>query len=146
MAYLPKGAWVVVADQGRAIVLENTGPAMAPDLRRIDEIAAEVAEATDRPGRMPDPGPGQRSALEEADLPRLAGERMIRDLAARLGTAARDGRFDALVIVAAPQVLGAFRAARCDAVAGRVVAELDRNLISQPLPKIADAVQRVLAA
>lgn len=146
MAGLPKGAWVVLADQGRAMVLENTGGAAAPALRQIDEISAAVAEVTDRPGRMPDPGPGQRSALEEVDQPRLAAERMMRELAARLGDAARDGRFERLVVVAPPQVLGAFRAARCDTVAGRVVAELDRNLMAQPLPKIAGAVQRALAA
>ncbi|MDQ1849131.1 host attachment family protein [Gemmobacter fulvus] len=145
MAFLAKGAWVVVADASRAMVLENMGDAQSPQLRQVAQMQAEVMEATDKPGRMPDPGPGQRSAMEQTDLARLGADRMVSDLADRLGTAARDGRFDQLIFAAPPQVLGAFRAARCDAVSQRLVAEMDKTLTGHSLPRIADLVCAELA-
>ena len=58
---------------------------------------------------MPDTGQGQRSALQEVDWHRLAKERFADDLADTLYGLAHKGRFDRLVICAAPRVLGDLR-------------------------------------
>lgn len=140
---LAKGTWVVVADGEKALFLENIGDIRHPELRLLarEEADLEMPGAdTDRPGRMADPGPGQRSALEQPDYARLASERFAGDLADQLRTRLRRGRFEKLILVAPPQVLGALREAMDEALRACVVAELHKTLTKHPLPKITELV------
>lgn len=138
---LPKGAWVVVADGEKAMILENKGTPAAPKLAVIARDEADpVVGASDRPGRMMDDGPGQRSALEQPDYARLNAERFATDLVEMLDRRARRGRFEKLVLVAPPQVLGALRDEMDDALRGLVVAEIDKTLTNHPIPKMAEII------
>jgi protein required for attachment to host cells len=144
---LAKGTWVVVADGEKALLLENTGGAAAPRLSLIarDE-AEEVVTASDRPGRMADDGPGQRSALEQPDYARLTAERFAADLVRTLARRARAGRFQKLVLCAPPQVLGALRDEMDDPLRACVVAEIDKTLTRHPVAKIATIVAEEIDA
>ena len=138
---LPKGVWIVVADGEKAMVLENTGTPVAPRLSMIARDEAEpVAVASDRPGRMMDVGPGQRSALEQPDFARLTAENFASDLVAMLEHRLRRGKFAKLILVAPPQVLGALRDQMDDGLRGHVVAEIDKTLTNHPINKITDIV------
>ncbi|PTX00829.1 host attachment family protein [Pararhodobacter aggregans] len=140
MGGLTKGTWVLVADGQKALFLRNDMDAQDPHLVviRIEEQdnPADRGQATDRPGRMYDGGPGQRSALAETDFHQLAKERFADDLAEILYKQAHRGAFDRLVIVAPPPVLGDLRGKLHKEVASRVVAELDKTLTNHPLDKI----------
>ncbi|MCL7465817.1 host attachment family protein [Phaeovulum sp. NW3] len=138
---LPKGAWVVVADGEKALVLENTGAPGAPKLAMIARDEADpVIIASDRPGRMPDEGAGQRSALEQPDYARLNAERFAGDLVDMLRDRLRRGKFDKVVLVAPPQVLGALRDEMDEGLARHVLAEIHKTLTNHPVPKIAEIV------
>lgn len=145
MPMLTKGTWVVVADGERAMILENAGDTRKPDLRQVDRLeAVEVAAASDRPGRMNDNGPGQKSAMEQPDFGRLSADGLAADLVAYLVKKATKGRFERLVLVAPPQVLGAIRDQMPDALRVRVVTELPKTLTRHPLPKISEMITEAL--
>jgi len=141
---LAKGAWVVVADGEKALILENIGDLKQPKLRlrRREEADLTIPGAdTDSPGRVYESASGTRvSALEQPDYPRLASERFAAELAAALARQARRGLFERLVLVAPPQVLGALRDAMDADLRAHVVAELPKTLTKHPVAKIAELV------
>ena len=142
---LENGTWVMVLDGKKFLLLRNQGDADIMDLRVIghDEIANPPTrdQGTERPGRLADAGIG-KSAVQQTDWHALEKERFARDVADRLRTWALDNRFDALVVVADPQSLGALRPHYHKAVAARLVAELDKDITPLPI----DEIERVLAA
>jgi protein required for attachment to host cells len=136
---LAKGVWVVVADGEKALIFENQGNLRSPNLKLIEREEADMVMPgadTDRPGRLPDPGPGQRSAMEQPDYGRLIAERFVGELLAQLKQFAAKGRFDKLVLVAPPQVLGAMRAEMDPPMQARVLAEVPKTLTRHPAAKI----------
>lgn len=146
MTELTKGTWVLVADGEKALFLENVTDAQNPNLvvRRVEEQdnPPNREQQSDRPGRMPDPGPGQRSGLAEADWHRLEEERFAADAAGILYRLAHRGTFDRLVLVAPPRTLGELRRHLHKEVASRVVAEIGKDLTNHP----ADKLEKVLLA
>ena len=148
MALLAKGTWVVLVDGEKALICENTGTTRAPRLRLHAKMAQELEPnrelATDRPGRMPDPGKGQRSAMEETDFNRQAKERFAAEVAGRLNRLAGKVEIARMVIAAPPQLLSILRDDLDDGLRGRVIAELPKTLTQHPLSelgaKVADLV------
>jgi protein required for attachment to host cells len=144
MNKLVKGAWVVVADEDKALVLKNTGSAMAVVLEVLERTdTADLLAVEDRSGRGKDHQ--QRETVEPANYHRMAGATLAQAIAAHLITAHRAGDFAQLVLVAPPQVLGALRDALDGALASVTVAELPKTLTGHPLPKIAEILQAELA-
>jgi protein required for attachment to host cells len=146
---LTKGTWIVIADGEKVLFLENVTDADDPNLKVIGVEATENpathAQGEDRPGRRADGGPGHRSAMEETDWHRLGKDRFAHDLAAQLYTAAHAGRFDRLVLVAAPHTLGALRKSLHGAVVDRIVAEIASDLTNLPRDEIERHVIRALS-
>ncbi|MBC7133859.1 MAG: host attachment protein [Roseovarius sp.] len=149
MTELSNGTWVLVADGEKALFLENVTDALNPNLvvRRVEEqdLPPNRAQQSDRPGRMPDPGPGQRSGLDAADWHRLEGARFAADAAEILYRLAHRGAFDRLVLVAPPRILGELRRHLHKEVAARVVAEIDKDLTNHPLDKLEKVLLAELA-
>ncbi|TQS72467.1 host attachment protein [Rhodobacteraceae bacterium] len=149
MPELKKGTWVVVANGEKAMFLENVTDAQDPNLevRRVDEQdnPADRDQGTDKPGRQADNGPGQKSAFEETDWHELAKERFADDLAERLYKMAHKGRFDHLVIVASPSVLGNLRSAFHKEVSDRIIAEIPKDFTNHPRDEIEKHVARELS-
>ncbi|SFI36377.1 host attachment family protein [Albimonas pacifica] len=151
MAELKEGDWVLVADAGKALFLVNKGDEVHPHLvvrRKTEhENPADSDQGTDRPGRMPDAGVGQRSALQETDWHELEKDRFADDLADRLYARAHRGDFARIHIAAEPQTLGRLRKAIHKAVAEKVVTELAKDLTNEPLDRLeAKIVAEVEAA
>lgn len=146
MSELTKGTWVLVADGAKALFLENITDAQNPNLvvRRVEEQdnPPNREQQSDRPGRMPDPGPGQRSGLAEADWHRLEEARFAADAADILYRLAHRGVFERLVLVAPPRTLGELRRHLHKEVASRVVAEIAKDLTNHP----GDTLEQVLLA
>lgn len=136
------GSWVVVADGRKALLLENLGGPLNPDLRviRVDEIdnPPSRAQGADRAGRMNDGRAGgvRKSAFEATDFHQLAEDRFAGRLAAALDKAAAGGAFDKLVVAAPPSALGALRAAFSERVKARIALEIDSDLVNHPAPEI----------
>ena len=141
---LSKGAWVVVADGEKALVLENIGMPKKPELRLLDREEADLdipGAATEPPGRVYESSGGTRvSALEQPDYGRLAADRFAAELVKMLAGAAAEERFEQLVLAAPPQVMGALREAMSPEVRARVVLELPKTLTRHPVAKITELV------
>ena len=150
MALLAKGTWVVVMDEARAILLENSGTAESAHLHEIERIEGEpLAPYSDRPGRVFDAAKHQRSAMEPPDLDRIMGERLAAGVVAHLRKVAGDRP---LVIAAPPQVLGALRDEmdRQGALSGpkrlNLLCTLNKTLTGMPVAKLPPILQTALDA
>lgn len=148
MALLAKGTWVLVMDEERAILMENGGTVDDPHLHEVERMEAEpVAPYSDRPGRSHDVGKNQRSALEQPDIDRLAGERLAAQVVAHLRKIAGDRP---LMIAAPPQLLGAVREElnRQGALSGpaklNLLCTLDKTLTGHPPTKLPPILQAAL--
>lgn len=140
MRGLPEDAWVIVCDGRKALYLKNAGSRQAPRLevlrKEVQENPKNTDQATDAPGRRSDGPSGHRSAMEPTDFHGQAETRFAQDLAAELYAKAHAGAFDALVLVAAPQVLGDLRAALHDEVRAKLLAEVPKTLTNHPVAEI----------
>ncbi|NAZ35576.1 host attachment family protein [Rubellimicrobium sp. CFH 75288] len=150
MARLENGAWVLVLDGEKALILRNTTDAQDPNLEIVrkeeQENPPDREQKTDRPGRYYDAGaPGQKSAYEETDYHRLEKERFAEEIADILYRAAHRNRFERLVIVAGPQILGALRPALHKEVIQRVILEIPKTMTGHPVPEIEALLRQELA-
>src|SRR5262245_63052824 len=100
---IKEGAWVVVCDGAKAIVLENIGDALYPDLRmrqaeeQPDRRTREIG--TDAPGRAINSVGSIRSAVEQTDFHDEAEKTFLTDLARRLDKALTARETDTLIMV-----------------------------------------------
>jgi protein required for attachment to host cells len=137
---LPEGAWVVVCDGHKALVLENIGDADYPDLRTRDvdkqEVPSTADIGTDRPGRVHQSVGTRRSNVEQTDFHHEAEQQFLADLVRRLDAALQQKAVKDLVMVAPPRALGAIRKAYSDRVRAALLAEIDKDLTTMPVDQI----------
>ena len=150
MTKLRKGTWVLVADGEKALLLENQTDDEDPHLvvvrKKEQDNPSDREQSANRPGRMADNGPGQRSALDDTDWHELAKDRFADELADLLYGHAHKGSFDALVLVAAPGVLGELRDHLHQEVASKVIHEIPKTLTNHPIDQIEKLVKSEMAA
>src|SRR3954462_743796 len=137
---IPTAAMVLVSDGRRARFLRNRGTPMRPELimelSLADENPPNREQGTDQPGRYLGPDGHSRSAMEETDWHRQAEERFAAQVANLLYQMEHARKFDELVVVAPPKMLGDLRARLHREVADCVIAEVAKDLTGHPLPEI----------
>jgi protein required for attachment to host cells len=112
---IAKGAWVLVCDGKKGLVLENVGDEKFLNLKtrqvfdHPDEKTRDIA--TDAPGRSYSSVGHGRSALEQTDFHTQEEERFLQGLAGFLDAEVRAGHVKRLVVVAPPRALGVLRPA-----------------------------------
>lgn len=150
MTRLKNDTLVVVADSEKALFLRNLTDHESPHLEvtqtEEQDNPSDREQSANRPGRMPDTGQGQRSALDDTDWHELAKERFAKDLSDILYKEAHAGTFERLVIVAAPQVLGVLRSDMHKEVLERVVGEIPKTLTNHTIEDIEKIVKSELDA
>lgn len=147
MPELTNGTWIVVADAEKALLMRNLTDHRDPNFEVVArEDQPEVPKNSDRPGRMPDPGPNQMSAMEGTDWRDLARDRFAKELAEILYSHAHRGDFDRLVIVAAPKILGELRDELHPEVESKIIAEIDKDLTHHSRDRIETEVKAALDA
>lgn len=136
--------WVVLADEGRARILELREEGR--DLEEVEELNWPSAHANDADlrrdafgRRSPPDGYGtspsdQTMGANNAESPGLEkehqeAERFARRVADRLAEAHRQHRYERLHIAAAPKFLGHLRKVMDQEVRASVVDELDKDLL-----------------
>lgn len=147
----PTITWIVVADGDQAKVFEHEGPGKG--LRAIKELHFEQESLkareimADKPGRGgAGGGPGSRAAMEYRTDPVAERERkFVERLAEALEEKRAEGRFDRLVIAAAPTALGDLRPALSDQLRQIVLAEMPKDLTNIPVPKLAEHFDGLIA-
>jgi protein required for attachment to host cells len=147
-----KTTWVLVADGARARILANEGPKTGlvpvPGTARNNPIPKTTELGSDRPGRsFASTGDGSRSAMEpRVDWHEFEKLKFAKQIASLLDTAASDGDFDNLVLVAPAVTLGELRASLNDHTRAKVSGELAKDLTKHPLadlPSHLDSVMRL---
>lgn len=137
---LPEGAWVVVCDGRKALILENIGDGEFPDLRTRDVDKQDDPQTsdlgTDRPGRVQQSANSRRSAMEETDWHEQAEEAFLTDLIRRLDAALLSKEVKDLVIIAPPRALGALRKVYSNHIRSALIAEIDKDLTAMPVDQI----------
>lgn len=134
------GDWVVVCDGAKALILENAGDAMAPNLKtkEVHEHADTKTseQGTDAPGRSINSNGSRRSAMEQTDWHDQAEHRFLTDLSKRLDAAVTAGETKSLIIVAPPRALGVMRQHYSAGVRNAVRAEIDKDYVRMPVHEI----------
>ena len=137
---IPNGAWVVVCDGRKALILENAGDAQFPNLKTIE--AAEQPDpptrdlGTDRPGRSFASVGTARSAVEQTDWHDQEERNFVTNLAKRLDEAVLSAATTGIVIVAPPRALGVMRKAYSNHLRQALIGEVDKDLVSLPVYEI----------
>lgn len=150
MARLSQDAWVLVADGEKALFLKNITDAEDPHLEVVrkeeQDNPKDIDQSANRPGRKPDTGVGQVSAMDDTDWHELAKERFADELADLLYAQAHKHRFEKIVLVAPPKTLGELRQKMHKEVASRVIAEVPKTLTNHPLNDIEKMLSGEIAA
>jgi protein required for attachment to host cells len=135
-----QGEWVVVCDGAKALVLENVGDDVHPNLKTrqvYEQKAAKTHEqGSDAPGRAIQSVGGKRSAMEQTDWHEQDEQKFLADLVDRLDAAVTAGDAKAVVIVAPPRALGVLRQSYSPRLREALRAEVDKDLVKMPVHEI----------
>lgn len=147
----PTITWIVIADGDQAKIFEHEGPGKG--LKAIKDLQFEQEHLqareimADKPGRgHSSASPGARSSMEYSSDPVAVRERkFVEKLADVLDEKKREGKFDRLVIAAAPTALGDIRPALSDQVKETILAEMPKDLTNIPMPKLVQHFDGLIA-
>lgn len=142
---LENGTWVMVMDGTKALILQNVTDGRDPNL---EVVRKDENDATDsRAVSTPDPQQqGVRRQLDASDFHNTTEHGFAEEMAEWLYKAAHRNRFQRLVLVAPPKVLGTLRQKLHKEVASRVVGEVHKTLTGHPVDQIERIVAEELAA
>jgi protein required for attachment to host cells len=137
---IPAGALILVGDGRKALFLRNKGAPTHVELT-VEQVLQHAdlrtrEQGTDRPGRYRGSDGVSKSAFEEVDWHQLAEDRFAAEIGGALNRLAHENRFDQLILVAPPKVLGAVRTQLSKETSAKVVAEVPKDLTSHPIPEI----------
>lgn len=139
---VPHDARVLVADGAKMLFFRNEGDADQPVLKIVS--ANEQADARDRDIKTDSAGqkPGGigGSTISEPDYHRQAEDRFAADAAAMLNKGALSNAYEKLVVVASPKTLGELRHHYHKETSSRILAEIPKDLVQQPVDKIEAAL------
>ena len=137
---IDQGDWVIVCDGKKALLLENIGDAVFPNLKtkEVHEHAAPKTHelGADAPGRAFSSVGAGRSAVEQTDWHDQSEREFLEDLAGRLDAAVTAGETKAVTVVAPPRALGILRHAYSPHLRNALRAEVDKDLVRMPVHEI----------
>lgn len=134
------GDWIVVCDGRKALILENLGDRVFPNLHKKEvhehKDASTRAQGSDAPGSVHQSIGSARSSIEQTDWHDQSERAFLKALADRLNVAVTTGETTALTIVASPRALGMIRPDYSDAVRKAVHGEIAKDLVKMPIHEI----------
>jgi protein required for attachment to host cells len=137
---IEQGEWVVVCDGAKALVLENHGDAMFPNLRTRETYEQNHAptheQGTDAPGRSHQSFTTARSAVGQTDWHDQAEHAFLKELAERLNVAVTKGEAKSMVVIASPRALGMIRPHYTHAVTAAIREEIAKDYVKMPVFEI----------
>ena len=134
------GDWIVVCDGRKALILENIGDRMFPNLH-IKEVyehpdQSTAAQGSSPPGSVHQSMGAARSSIEQTDWHDESERAFLKTLAERLNLAVTSGETTGLTMVASPRALGMIRADYSPAVRKAIHGELHKDLVKMPVHEI----------
>ncbi len=150
MTSIKHGTWVLVADGEKALFLQNQTDGENPHLQVVrkeeQDNPKDIDQSANRPGSIGRSAGHGSDSYDDTDWHELAKERFAADLADMLYERAHKGKFDEIVLVASPNVLGELRDKLHQEVTDKVVGEIAKTLTNHPLNDIEKIVKADLAA
>jgi protein required for attachment to host cells len=141
-------AWMLVADGRRARVLveQRRGATLEEPAEWAMEIGEEdLYDPQDRPPRSFDRVGAGRHAMDGGrSLHEAEEEKFLKRVADRLGEAEKHKAFDHLVIAAPPRALGLLRNLLPPGAKARIRADLSKDLLDEPAPKLRERLTELL--
>jgi protein required for attachment to host cells len=140
-----KTIWALVANGGKARILKDVTGAEQPEEEEFASDQKPLGEImADRAGRTFSSVGSRRSGKELHSDPVRDREREFATmLAETLDGHATAGRFDELVVVAAPQMLGDLRGAFSKSLRQKVTREVDKDLTQLPGKELAETIGEI---
>ena len=140
--------WYLVLDATTARIvrgLADTAEAGRPEIVIRSPVHPLREIMADKPGRsFASAGGSRRSSYEYASDPVKEGRRaFVRSSLALLEQHRRDGEFDALIVAAAPRMLGLLRDEMSAQLRQLVQREIDKDLSGLDQPELLTALARV---
>jgi protein required for attachment to host cells len=134
------GDWIVVCDGTKALILENVGDRVYPNLR-VKEVRAQddprtSEQGADAPGRAFASVGGMRSSMDQTDWHTQSEDAFLKKLVDELNAVVLSGKLKALAIIAPPRALGVMRQAYSTALRSAVIAEFARDYVNVPVDEI----------
>jgi protein required for attachment to host cells len=137
---IDNGAWVVVCDGAKALVLENAGNRMTPKLTTkevYEQSDARTRElGADKPGRAFGSASSVRSSVTQTDWHDLEEQKFLAKLAARLDKAVQAGETRSLIVVAPARAIGMLRREFTPHVRQALKAEVEKDYVKMPVDEI----------
>ena len=134
------GDWIVVCDGGKALILENRGDRVFPNLhtREVHEQPnpSTHAQGSDAPGRVHQSSGVARSSVEQTDWHDESERSFLKTLAERLDLAVTSGETSSVTMVASPRALGMIRSDYSPAVRKAIHGEIAKDLVKMPVFEI----------
>ena len=132
------GAWVVIGDGKKALILHNEGDADLLNLRRVavreQNSAPDRQQGGDGSGRQSSAVAGRGAA--DIDWRQMDEDRFAAALAEELNVAAREHLFKELIVVAPPKTLAELRRELSKEAHKLIVAEIPKDYTHHPIPDI----------
>ena len=142
---IDSGAWVVVCDGAKALVLQNAGNRKTPSLKTKEVYEQDDPKTsdigTDKPGRSFNSMSNGRSAMEQTDWHDQSEQRFLAKLAVRLDKAILGGEMPSLIVVAPPRAIGVLRKEFSKHVRQAITGEVEKDYVKMPI----DEIERHLA-
>jgi len=129
---LPKGATVAVVDGEKLVLFKNTGDHAA-------ELTAMPTPAIDGSGSG---SGGHQSSSANPDNDTQAEDGFAHGVAELLNKWALSGKFDDLVVIAAPKTLGELRKNWHKELQGKLIGEISKDLTGASPDQIAAAIDK----
>ena len=134
------GDWVVVCDGRKALILQNAGDEVFPNLqtKETHEHAnpKTSAQGADRPGRVHESATSGRASVAQTDWHDQNEQEFLTSLAKRLDEAVARAQTEHLVIVAPPRALGVLREHYSPALRKAIQAEVAKDYVNMPVYEI----------
>lgn len=139
----PIRTWIMIADAGSAKLYENSGPGSG-----LVEISGGNFKAPEKSGFDDQQGRTFNSVgtMRHKHEPHFSEDQSFaKTLAGELEVLECEGRFDRIILCAAPETLGALRAQLPKSVSTKIHAEVPKNLTKIPQIELAGHFENVLA-
>ena len=140
--------WFLLADGRRARVLieERRGAQLEePAAWKLEIGADELYSLQDRAPRSQESVGSARHAMDGGrDMHEMEEEKFLRRVATLIGAAEAEGRFEHLVIAAAPRALGLLRAMLPDAAKARIRADTPKDLLDEGGARLRERLHELL--
>jgi len=134
------GDWIVVCDGKKALILENVGDHLYPNLKTREvhqhETPATHELGTDAPGRTHQSVGTARSAVEQTDWHDQSEREFLQDLLTHLEKAVMSGSIKHITLVAPARPLGVIRQSCPPSLRRAIQTEIHGDYVMLPIYEI----------